>query len=344
MKITIVNSLPEDKWRKYVDQHPAGNIFHTPEMFQVFQRVKGYRPEVWAALGEDKEILALLLPVHISLSDGLLRALTTRTIVFGGVLVDSSPEGAEGLTQLLKSYKEGANRSSLFTELRNFASCEDYQPILSRAQFVYEDHLNYLIDLDRSPEEVFKRIGRRTQRNIRHGLNQSKVAIEEVQDRTMLYESYKLLAKTYRKAQVPLADRSLFETAFNILQPKGMLMVTTALVGDSPAATSVDLLYKDTMVGWYGGMDRTYSPYVPNELLMWYLLRIGVEKGYRVYDFGGAGKPSEEYGVREFKAKFGGNLVCYGRNTWVPNSALLTICKFGYAVLRQLPITGTIKD
>lgn len=344
MMITIVNSLPEDRWRTFVDNHPEGNIFHTPEMFQVFKRVKGYHPEIWAALGKDENILALVLPVRITLATGLLRALTTRTIIFGGLLVDKAPEGAEALAHLLKAYKEGSNESSLFTELRNISSCEPFRPILEEAQFKYEDHLNYLIDLGPSPEEVFSRIGHRTQRNIRHGLNQSKVTIEEVKDRNALAESYTLLTKTYRMAQVPLADRSLFEAAFDILVPKGMLLITTAMVGLSPAATSVDLLYKDTMVGWYGGMDRAYSSYVPNELLMWHVLRLGAERGYRIYDFGGAGKPSEEYGVRQFKAKFGGNLVCYGRNIWVPNPVLLSICKFGYETLRQLRATTAELD
>ena len=89
------------------------------------------------------------------------------------------------------------------------------------------------------------------------------------------------------------------------------------------------------------GMDESR---VKNTVKFLTLRKALVEKGYRVYDFGGAGKPNEEYGVREFKAKFGGNLVCYGRNTWVPNSVLLSICKFGYEILRQLPSTGNVKD
>ncbi len=334
MKISIVSTLPEDQWRNYVDRHPDGNIFHTPEMFHVFEQVKGYRPELWAAVGENRKILALLLPVHISLSSGLLRRLTTRSILFGGVLVDPGQEGKEALAVLLEAYKKGMDTRSLFTEVRNVSSCVEYQPILNRAKFEYEDHLNYLIELGPKTEEVFNRIGHRTQRNIRHGINQAKVAISELHDRNELDVSYELLTKTYRMAQVPLADRSLFEAAYDVLMPKGMMLVTTALVGASPAATSVDLLYKDTMIGWYGGMDRAYSSYTPNELLMWHVLQLGCERGYRMYDFGGAGKPNEEYGVRQFKAKFGGNLVCYGRNRWVPNQALLAICAVGYEGLR----------
>jgi hypothetical protein len=50
MSITIVHTLPEEEWRRFVEEHPAGNIFHTPEMFQVFSRAKGHQPELWAAI------------------------------------------------------------------------------------------------------------------------------------------------------------------------------------------------------------------------------------------------------------------------------------------------------
>jgi lipid II:glycine glycyltransferase (peptidoglycan interpeptide bridge formation enzyme) len=159
--------------------------------------------------------------------------------------------------------------------------------------------------------------------------------VEEVNSQMDLEQACALLSKTYQAAHVPLADSSLFESAYELLLPKGMCMVTIARVGNAPAATSFELLYKDVIYGWYGGMDREYGSYVPNELLMWSILCWGSEQGFHRYDFGGAGKPSEEYGVRDFKAKFGGELVCYGRNTWVPHSFLMRFCKTGYQVLRR---------
>jgi serine/alanine adding enzyme len=96
------------------------------------------------------------------------------------------------------------------------------------------------------------------------------------------------------------------------------------------------LIYKDTIYGWYGGMDRGYSDYIPNELLLWHIFQWGAENGYKVYDFGGAGKPDEEYGVRDFKAKFGGELVCFGRNTYIPLPWLYRLGTWGYSLYRRL--------
>jgi len=335
MSIRIVRTLREEEWRSFVDCHPKGNIFHTPEMFRLFRCTKKYYPELWAAI-DDHRVLVLFLPVRISLYNGFpLRHLTTRSIVFGSILCTPDADSQDALRLLLQAYKHETGWASLFTELRNVSPIGESQQTLSQDGFVYEDHLNYLIDLSCPPEVVFQNIGKRTRKNIQRGLKRAQVIVEEVTERSQLASCYDLLYKTYKTAQVPLADYSLFEAAFDILGPKGMVRFTFARVDGTPAAVSVELLYKDILYGWYGGMDRTYSSFVPNELLMWHILQWGAENGYSHYDFGGAGKPDEEYGVRDFKAKFGGKLVCYGRNIWIPHPWLLRACKTGYELYRR---------
>jgi len=301
----------------------------------VFSRVKGHQPELWAAT-RDGRVLALLLPVRITLMNGLLRYFTTRAVAYGGVLCAPGAEGQEALALLLRTYTQEVDGAPLFTELRNLSDMEAVQPILRQHGFVYEDHLNYLIDLKRPPEAILQSIGRRTRKNIRRGLRRGAVVVKEVQEREQVTACYDLLGQTYRAAQIPLADRSLFEAAFDLLYPKGMVRFTLARVGQDPAAASVKLLYKGVVYGWYGGMDRSYGSYMPNELLTWDILRWGAENGYRLYDFGGAGKPDEEYGVRDFKAKFGGELVSFGRYTCIHFPHRLKLGNLGYHLYRRL--------
>lgn len=332
----IVQQLDEDIWRDFVDNHPEAQVFHTPEMFQVFAQAKGHRPHLWAAINDSNQVLALLLPVEITLMGGLLRGLTTRAIAYGSILCAPGPEGEEALSKLLDTYKRETKDRALFTELRNLSDLSHLQPILRDNGFAYEDHLNYLVDLDRPPEEVLQSIGRRTRKKIRRALRDGEVTVVEANHRReMVAVCYELLQKTYAAVQVPLADWSLFEAAFDVLCPRGMVKFLLARIDKDYAAGSVELIYKDTIYGWYGGMDRTYSDYIPNELLLWHIFEWGANKGYQVYDFGGAGKPDEDYGVRDFKAKFGGELVCYGRNTWVHAPARLAISKLGYQIYRN---------
>lgn len=331
----IVNSLPEDKWRKFVEEHNDGNIFHTPEMFQVFRNTKDYTPELWAAVDDDNRILALLLPVNIHYYRYLPHFITSRSVVFGGVLSIPGEKGLEGLDNLLRAYQQNTKYSSVLTEIRNISPLGESAQVLHKHGFLYEDHLNYLININCSPEEIFNRIGNRTRKNIRHGLNSNRVIIEEINTKAQLSSCYRILERVYRNVKVPLADLSLFNAAYDLLCPLGKFRITIAKVEQIPIAVSMELLYKDIIYGWYGGLDRTFSTFVPNELLMWHILEWGAKNGYRIYDFGGAGKPNEKYGVRDFKAKFGGNLVCYGRNVCIHKPILFKLSKIGYSIYRR---------
>lgn len=334
MNISIVRELPEAKWDNFVNNQSTGNIFHTPEMYQVFSRTKFHRPEVWAAVQGD-HMLALLLPVKISLLSKLIRRLTTRSVVYGSILCEPGSDGQNALDELLQAYTDNSEKDSLFTELRNLSDLALFQSSLHEHGFIFEHHLNYLIRLDRTEGSLLKSIGSRTRKNIRHALNQGKIRVEEVKEKKQVSICYRLLSQTYKAAQVPIADISLFENAFDILSPKGMIRFTLASVSNTPSAVSVDLLFKDVIYGWYGGVDRTCKKYPVHEILMWDILKWGTQNGYRLYDFGGAGKPDEKYGVRDFKAKFGGELIDYGRNIRIHSRSRLWLSRKGYHLLRR---------
>ena len=334
----VVQYLDEDAWADFVYNHPKANIFHTPEMLRVFASTAGHHPELWAVVNDIGKVLALMMPVHVTLNNGLLQRFTTRSVVYGSVLCQDTPEGRDALCLLLGAYTTSAEGRSLFTELRNLSDLSALQCLLEDSGYVYEGHLNYLIDLYRPVEQVLQSIGKRTRKKIRKGLRDGHVKIIEITSRAELDQWYGVLQKTYDNARVPLAHRSLFEAAFDILRPKGMAKFLLAQVQGQTAACSVELPYKDTIYGWYGGSDRAYSDYLPNEMLTWHIIEWGASNGYRVYDFGGAGKPDEEYGVREFKAKFGGELVNFGRNTCEHTPNLIKLSKLGYSLYRKLSL------
>lgn len=335
-KLDVVHQLDEKNWRDFVLQTRQANIFHTPEMFQVFESAHNHQPLIHAVVDENKKILALLPTVQVTIFNGLLKRLTSRSISYGSVLSTPDPGGKQALSTLLQVYSQEAGRDTLFTELRNLSDMILFQESLSESGFVYEDHLNYLIDLNCSSEQLLQGFGTRTRQHIRRGLRKGNVVVEFMSDRNKLRNWYDIIKMTYKAAQIPLADFSLFEAAFDILIPKNMIKFLLARVGSDYVAASAELLFKDVIYGWYGGMNREFSKYTPNELLMWHILEWGASNGKKVYDFGGAGKPEEESGVRDFKAKFGGQLVCYGRNTKIHRPNLLKLSQQGYKIFQKM--------
>jgi lipid II:glycine glycyltransferase (peptidoglycan interpeptide bridge formation enzyme) len=72
------------------------------------------------------------------------------------------------------------------------------------------------------------------------------------------------------------------------------------------------------------------------DLLQWHEIAWSGEQGYSRYDFGGAGWPNVPYGVRDFKAKFGGDLVCYGRYRKVYSRWKMALAERAYAIRRSV--------
>jgi serine/alanine adding enzyme len=334
MDLKIVNSLPDDKWRSYVDQHPAGGIFHTPEMFEVFARAEKHEPSLWAAIDSSQEVLALFLPVNISILKSSLGRLTTRDVSFGSVLCSCGKEGTEALALLLKTYKKEVTGSPLFTELRNLYDLNEVQPVLQEGGFVFEPHLNYVIDLARPLDQIKHSMKGDVAQNVRRARRMG-VVVEEVSSVDKISPVYAVLGEVYKRIQVPLAPQSLFESAFRTLYPRSMIKIIAARVNDAYIGVAIRLLYKNQIFAWYAGTIREYSKYKAHDLLNWHILEWGVENGFKTFDFGGAGKPDQSYGPRDYKAKFGGGLVNYGRNTYVHAPLRLKLSSMVYQLWRK---------
>jgi lipid II:glycine glycyltransferase (peptidoglycan interpeptide bridge formation enzyme) len=110
------------------------------------------------------------------------------------------------------------------------------------------------------------------------------------------------LEDVYDRIRVPLPDLSLFEAAFEILHPKDMMHILLAKLDGVDIAALTLLLYKGTLLYWYTGPLRRYSEFRAGDLLVWRALEFGKEHGCDMFDFGGGGRPDQEYGVRDFRS------------------------------------------
>jgi serine/alanine adding enzyme len=89
------------------------------------------------------------------------------------------------------------------------------------------------------------------------------------------------------------------------------------------------------MTYWYTGALREHSSSRAADLLVWSAIESGHAMGQRTMDFGGAGRPDEAYGVRDFKAKYGGELVEHGRDVLVPSPLRLRVANGVYRRARR---------
>ena len=230
---------------------------------------------------------------------------------------------------------EARSRSCLFTELRHQDDARDIQPALRAAGFVHEPHLNYLVALERSEADLWSGLSRSAKQRVRSA-EKKGIKVVDAEDDATVDAAYRLLADVYRRARVPLASPTMFAAARAELHARGMLRIVTAQLDERVVAARFLLLYKSRIVDWYAGSDRSFASYSPTEYLVWEVLRWGCEHGYEVFDFGGAGRPDEPYGPREFKSKFGGELVGFGRDVFVHAPHRLRVSRAAYSAARRL--------
>jgi serine/alanine adding enzyme len=227
------------------------------------------------------------------------------------------------------------------TEIRNVSDAAPFDPGVRGAGYEFADHLNYLVDLRQSPDRILAHMDRRVRSVIRRGETDGSVEVLQVSDPEGRAACYDLLVGTYRRIAVPLADRSLFEAIAEVLEPRGMARFLLGRVNGSPAATAVALTYHGRVYDWFAGNDRVFTRFKANELVTWSLMEWGAANGYETFDWGGAGSPHEPYGVRAFKAKWGGELVSYGRYLRVHAPTRLRVCSLAYAARRRMLLAGS---
>ncbi len=298
-------------WDRFVDNHPKGSVFHTSEMVRVFQRTKGNRPHALASLTPDGKIAALLVSVRVQTLPPPMGRFSSRAVFYAEPLCHDRPDSMNALSQLIARHDADLGRSALFAEVRPLHAPGSERIVLERAGYTYMEYLNYLYDVRQPVEAMWSGVHKSAQRAIRQ-CERRGLVVREVPAETAVEQLYPLLKLSYGHSGVPLADRSLFDAAACDLCPRGFAKFFAVYEGSKPVAMDIMLTFKDRIYFWYGGVTRAANG-SPCSLLRWVELKWAHENGYAICDSGGAGWPNIPYGVRDFKRKFGGELVQFGR-------------------------------
>lgn len=306
----IVDKLDHKMWADFVRNHPQGNIFQTPEMFDVYSNTRNYEPQLLAAVNDAGVIRGVLVSVVQREVSGMLDGFTARSVVWGGPLVANNDESV--LDLLLCAYEEKSRTRVLYSQFRNLSKVDKFRGIYDKLGYLYYDHLDIIVDLTKSEQELWSSLHSKRRNEIRKAYKEG-VRVQIITEREEVDECYAILKSVYTQAGLPLADKTMFDAAFELLAPQEMIKYFGAFSNDSLIGVICILAYKETLYDWYAGSRFEYLKKYPNDVLPWEVFKWGKENGYSVFDFGGAGDPNKDYGVRKFKEKFGGTTVNFGR-------------------------------
>lgn len=328
--LTNITDIDRAQWQTLIDRSSVSSVFQTPEMYDFYSSLGLYDVQV-LAIEEEGTLKGLVLCLIQGEGGRLKRRLTARAIISGGpLLADDISDAA--LRMLLESTIQSMKHRSIYIETRNLNDYSRWRNIFGECSFEYLPHYNFHQETT-SLEAINSKLSRTRKRHIHVGLRDG-ATLGEATTEAEVDEFYKILSDLYRhKVKKPLPPREFF------LQ-----------LAQQPMAKILTVNYQNHVIGgmayielpgkvgyeWYVcGMDDKYKTLYPSELATFAGLQHAAKTDSPRFDFMGAGKPGVSYGVRDFKALFGGKLVEHGRFLHLNKPLLYNFGKIAISILEK---------
>jgi serine/alanine adding enzyme len=318
--LTLVDEIDKEVWNDFVFNHPNGNFFQTPIVFDFFTDLPGYKPVVF--LAKEAESIRGVLVAILMKETGIKGYFSRRCIIWGGPLCHDN----ETLELLISEFIKYIRNKSIYIEVRNLFDTSGFSISFLNKKFSYIDWLNYIVPTN-GIEGNKKKLNESKRRQIQRSLK-TGAKIGEAQSIENVRELYELLFTLYKeKIKKPLPGFRFFEN-FYLDKKSGKIFIIeyeNKIIGGA-----VCPIYKDRIYEWYVcGLDKELKNIYPSALATWAPIEYAANNGLKYFDFMGAGSPNADYGVREFKSQFGGELVSYGRYIKILNPFLYKLGVFG---------------
>lgn len=335
MKILSENNIDRSEWSGLVAASATGTWFQSPEAYEFYAS----QPELFKpfaiGLENDGALRAVCVGYVTVEKSAFKQVLTRRAIIVGGpCFADDciNEEVSLLLSTLRQQLSTGAN-APIYIESRNFNDYSLWKEAFAKAGFSYEPHLNFHVDTS-SVEVVEANLGKSRKRDIRTSLRDGATIIEQP-TLEQVREYYAILENLYKtRVKTPLFPFSFFE---KLWQNKDGRFILVELNGEIIGGTVCVEQEGKCLYEWFAcGRDGEWKTIFPSTLATYSGIRYAAEHNCPRFDMMGAGKPDEAYGVRDFKAKFGGTEVEHGRFLCINKPLLYKIGVLGVTVLKKL--------
>jgi len=328
---SAVSEIDQNQWDELVIKSPTSSFFQTRECYDFYASLSFLKPFIYGVTVEG-QLMGLLCGYIISDGNILKRFFSRRAIVPGGLLLDESISH-EALQQFLEHAARELSRNAIYLEIRNYNDFSIYHTSFESAGFSFKPHLNFHVATP-NVETALMQLNTTKRRDIKLSRKEGADWME-TKDPEDLKTYYGLLQSLYKtKIKTPLFPYEFFEKL--VLLPQGKLFVVKYrgnIIGGSVCV----LLPDQSVYEWFVcGLDGQTKNIFPSTLATWAAIEYAASNGYARFDMMGAGKPDEGYGVREFKSKFGGELVEYGRFLYICKPLLYNLGKY---IIRKLKST-----
>lgn len=370
MKVLSSKYIDRAEWSKLVASSATGTWFQTPEAYDFFASMLDlFKPFVVAISNEaplseaqhsinpSLQTLRAVCVGYVTVEKNPIKQFfTRRAIILGGPALADDATESEVIT-LLEAVKNvaslqlppegrrataqnpslqggtGVGSRPIYIETRNFNDYSRWKGAFKKEGFEYQPHLNFHVDTS-SVEVGEANIGKSRKRDIRTTIREGVTIIEKPTE-VQVMEYYSILDDLYKtRVKTPLFPEAFFQVLAK--HPDARFLLTELngkIIGGTVCVAQVGkCLYE-----WFAcGEDGVYPHVFPSCYATYAGIRYAAEHNMPRFDMMGAGKPDEAYGVRDFKAKFGGKEVEHGRYLCVTKPLLYNMGVIGVKLLKKL--------
>lgn len=308
------------------------NCFQSDDCFDFYSNLFFLEPFKYMVLRGD-EVKGIIVGFIQRDGGKLQQFFSRRAIINGGPMLTDDISETE-LSELLSKCKRELKHKVIYIESRNFDDYSNYREVFEKSGYQYEPHYNFMINTSSSLENIWNSFSKNHKRSIKSALIKG-VVINNEPSPNQISDFYKILNNLYStRVKTPLFP----EVFFHKLNEYGKVITIQSPDSKVIGGIAMASFVGNTCYEWFVcGDDSKYKSLHPSTIATYAGIKYAVENGYKRFDFMGAGAPGDGgYGVRDFKAKFGGELVEYGRFKCILNPILYRIGTFGIKMLKKL--------
>ena len=294
-------------YSNYLLNKPQATFFHTIYYYNSMKKTPGVNP-VSIVLSDSYNNVKAAAIGELANEISFIPYFTKRLILYAHPLFETQND----LIVLLKSLNQ--INAGLFIQIRSFSGFSDDElAIYNRFGYVRNDHLNAYISLKgMSDNSIFEKFKKDKRKGIRNAERRYKLTIQETSDTEYSVDIfYDMLKKLYRRKRHAMKNKTYFLNLIN--ESNGNARIAFAVYKDTPIAVQLYVIYKSHISAMYTATLKEHMNKHAGDLLVWYLIKKGIEHGCDIFDFGGGGDPAIPYSPRDYKARFGTEFHNVGR-------------------------------
>lgn len=341
MNIVSERNIDRAKWSTLVAASATGTWFQTPEAFDFFASMPElYSPFAIAICNHKFETInaqSTLRAVCVGYvtveTNAVKQYMMRRAIIVGGPALADDVTDAE-VTELMSAVRKQLQSQAIYVETRNFNDYSRWKEAFAKAGFGYQPHLNFHVDCT-DKAAMDGRLSENRKRQIKRAVKSGVEIRSEGISESEIREWYEILLHLYKtRIKTPLFPLSFFTEFYR--QGLGRYLLVK-FEGKVIGGIMCPILEGRCIYEWFVcGMDTEYRNQNPSVMATYAAMEYGNTHGLMRFDFMGAGEPGVPYGVRDFKAEFGGELVEHGRFLCVSKPIQYKIGVMGVKILKKI--------